>query len=97
MRKNAVQEAAQTGFATIKHVGGKIEPFDIFAKEDKDTAHYLTLSNTLMSTLMFTSSDRESTQRTVVISKFYKRMTVFTLTPRGCCQSICPLSGRKAR
>eukprot|EP00957_Ditylum_brightwellii_P086637 6592136-Ditylum_brightwellii.AAC.1 len=42
MRENAVQEVVQTNFATVEHVGGKINLSDIFTKEDRDKQHYLT-------------------------------------------------------
>ena len=51
MRKNAVREAVQTNFASVKHVSGKVNLSDIIAKEDKDKAHYITLQDRLISKL----------------------------------------------
>ena len=45
IRENAVRESVQNGFATIKHIEGKINLSDMFTKEDKDVSHFLTLQN----------------------------------------------------
>eukprot|EP00957_Ditylum_brightwellii_P205666 15344889-Ditylum_brightwellii.AAC.2 len=49
MREKAIQECVQTGFATINHIGGKLNPADIFTKEDKHKEHFLTLRGILLS------------------------------------------------
>eukprot|EP00957_Ditylum_brightwellii_P115070 8776412-Ditylum_brightwellii.AAC.1 len=49
MQENVICEVMQMGFASIEHVNGKINLSDIFTKEDKDTAHFLTLQDILMS------------------------------------------------
>ena len=48
MRENAVREAAQTNFACVKHVSGKLNFSGILTKEDKYKAHYITLRDRLM-------------------------------------------------
>eukprot|EP00957_Ditylum_brightwellii_P207096 15351437-Ditylum_brightwellii.AAC.1 len=48
MRENAVQEAVQTNFVTVEHVGGKINLSNIFMKEDRDKHHYLTVRDHLI-------------------------------------------------
>lgn len=40
-KKIFVAEAVQNKTATLTHINDKINPADIFTKEDKDTIHYL--------------------------------------------------------
>ena len=40
MRENTVRESVQDGTITVKHVGGKHNPSDIFTKEDRDTDQF---------------------------------------------------------
>ena len=40
IRKNTVRECVQSGLISVKHVGGKTNPLDIFTKEDKDILHF---------------------------------------------------------
>eukprot|EP00957_Ditylum_brightwellii_P157297 11971168-Ditylum_brightwellii.AAC.1 len=49
MHKNAVREAEQSNFATISHVGGKINLSNILTKEVKDTHHIVSVCDTIMS------------------------------------------------
>eukprot|EP00957_Ditylum_brightwellii_P083953 6381406-Ditylum_brightwellii.AAC.1 len=49
MCKNAIQESVQKNFATIQHIGGKINPSDIFTKEDHNVQHFFTIREHLMS------------------------------------------------
>eukprot|EP00957_Ditylum_brightwellii_P167473 12749021-Ditylum_brightwellii.AAC.1 len=43
MQENAIRECIQTGFATIKHVGGNVNLANIFMKEDRDREHFLAI------------------------------------------------------
>ena len=43
LRENAVREAVQNGLISVKHIPGKLNPADIFTKEDRDTAHYVSM------------------------------------------------------
>ena len=49
LRENAVREAVQNGQISILHVPGKLIPSDILTKEDKDTSHYITLRDCVVS------------------------------------------------
>jgi len=42
MRENAVREQVQLGLITVEHIGGKHNLADPFTKEEKDTDHFLT-------------------------------------------------------
>ena len=69
LRENAVREAVQSGIISVLHVPGTSNPSDILTKEDRDTAHYVSLRDcvvspspssrhvTLVSTLRVTPSD----------------------------------------
>jgi len=46
IRENAVSENKH--WLDIKHVQGKINPSDIFSKEDKDPAHFIKMRNTIV-------------------------------------------------
>ena len=46
IRENAVRE--NKDWLDIKHVQGKINPSDIFSKEDKDPAHFIKMRNTIV-------------------------------------------------
>ena len=50
IRENAVRENIQAGTVSVKHIAGKIDPSDIFMKEDRDVVHYLLCRNSLCST-----------------------------------------------
>eukprot|EP00957_Ditylum_brightwellii_P151908 11567881-Ditylum_brightwellii.AAC.1 len=49
MQENAIRECVQTGFASIAHISNKMNPADIFTKEDRDVVHFLTIREQLMS------------------------------------------------
>ena len=49
LRENAVREAVQRGQISVLHVPGKLNPSDILTKEDKDTLHYITLRDCVVS------------------------------------------------
>ena len=40
IRENAVRECLQTNLIDVQHIGGKLNPSDIFTKEDKDVEHF---------------------------------------------------------
>ena len=42
IRENAVRECVQSGIIDVKHIGGKINPSDMFTKEEKDVSHFET-------------------------------------------------------
>lgn len=48
IRENAIRESIQNKHVSISHVEGKINPADIFTKEDRDTNHFLQLRNLLL-------------------------------------------------
>ena len=43
IRENAVRESVISGFIKVKHVKGKVNLSDLFTKEDRDTGHFLTI------------------------------------------------------
>eukprot|EP00957_Ditylum_brightwellii_P040294 3049296-Ditylum_brightwellii.AAC.1 len=49
MQENAIRECIQTGFATIKHVGGNVNLANIFTKEDRDREYFLAIQDQHMS------------------------------------------------
>jgi hypothetical protein len=49
IRENAVRESVQNGTILVLHVAGKNNLADIFTKEDKDTSHYISIRDALMS------------------------------------------------
>ena len=48
IRENAVRESVQSGFITVKHIAGKVNLSDMFTKEDKDTAHFLSIRDLVL-------------------------------------------------
>ena len=48
IRENAVREKQAEGFCQVKHIAGKLNISDIFTKEDKDTKHFLTIRDAIM-------------------------------------------------
>jgi hypothetical protein len=48
MRENAVREQIQLGFITVEHIGGKQNLADAFTKEEKDTNHFITCRDLLV-------------------------------------------------
>ena len=48
IRENAVRESVQSNFVTITHIDGKINIADLFTKEDKDTAHFISIRDILV-------------------------------------------------
>ena len=46
IRENAVRENAH--IIEVQHIGGKINPADIFTKEDKDQSHFIKLRDTVV-------------------------------------------------
>ena len=46
IRENAIRESKK--WLDVKHVQGKINPADIFSKEDKDPAHFIQMRNTIV-------------------------------------------------
>ena len=49
IRENAVREGVMMGLFKVSHIEGKNNPADIFTKEDKDTAHFVSIRNGIMS------------------------------------------------
>ena len=60
IRENAVREAVQSKFIELKHIDGKINPADLFTKEDRDTAHFLAIRDILIHDVPTTLSVSES-------------------------------------
>ena len=50
IRENTVRENVQANVITVNHIGGKLNPSDIFTKEDRDVDHYQQCVNALCST-----------------------------------------------
>ena len=50
IRENAVRENVQANVITVNHIGGKLNPSDIFTKEDRDVDHFQQCVNALCST-----------------------------------------------
>ena len=48
IRENAVRESIQKKIINVLHIGGKINPGDIFTKEDKDSQHFLDVRSVLL-------------------------------------------------
>ena len=49
IRENVTREAVQNKQVEIHHIEGKSNPADIFTKEQKDTSHFLTLRDIILS------------------------------------------------
>ena len=49
IRENLVRENIQNKKISVTHITGKINPADIFTKEDKDPTHYILLCNFILS------------------------------------------------
>ena len=49
IRENAVRESIQDEIIDVEHIGGKLNPSDIFTKEDKDIEHFEKCRNTMCS------------------------------------------------
>ena len=50
IRENAVRESIDNKFINVHHIGGAINPSDLFTKEDKDATHYLAIRDVLVTT-----------------------------------------------
>ena len=48
IRENAVRESVQSDFITVEHIQGKLNLADMFTKEDKDTVHFLTIRDVVL-------------------------------------------------
>ena len=48
MRENDVRENYQRNIIKVLHIGGKLNPSDMFTKEEKATQHYLDTRNSIM-------------------------------------------------
>eukprot|EP00957_Ditylum_brightwellii_P085662 6516439-Ditylum_brightwellii.AAC.1 len=48
IRENAVRESAKNNTIEIQHIAGDINLSDLFAKEDKNTSHFLQLHDILL-------------------------------------------------
>ena len=51
IRENAVRESVQNKFIDLRHLDGKINLADLFAKEDKDAKHFLSIRDILVQTI----------------------------------------------
>ena len=60
IRENAVRESVQDGTVIVLHVAGKLNPADIFTKEDKDTTHFIIIRDTLVSPPPHSSTSYDS-------------------------------------
>ena len=49
IRENAVRESVQSNFIQVEHIKGKLNLSDMFTKEDKDTLHFLTIRDVVLS------------------------------------------------
>ena len=49
LRENAVREAVQNGLINVLHVPGTCNPSDILTKEDRDSNHYVTMRDCVVS------------------------------------------------
>ena len=49
LRENAIRESVQKGLISVLHVPGTSNPSDILTKEDRDSAHYMTLCDCVVS------------------------------------------------
>lgn len=49
IRENAVRESVQDNFIKADHMKGKLNLSDMFTKEDKDTIHFLTIRDVVLS------------------------------------------------
>ena len=45
---NAIRESVQDNTIRIVHIDGKVNPADIFTKEEKDASHFILLRNKLL-------------------------------------------------
>jgi deoxyuridine 5'-triphosphate nucleotidohydrolase len=57
MRENAVREQIQLGFVTVEHIGGKHNLADAFTKEEKDTNHFITCRDLLVTKPLHSTSN----------------------------------------
>ena len=48
IRENLVRENVANKFITVKHCEGKLNIADLFTKEDRDTAHFLSIRDILV-------------------------------------------------
>ena len=49
IRENAVRESIQSKSISVQHIAGSINISDLFTKEDKDTNHFISLRDVIMS------------------------------------------------
>ena len=48
MRENAIREQYQSGQINVLHIAGKINPSDMFTKEEKSTEHFQKTRDSIM-------------------------------------------------
>ena len=49
IRENAVRENTSNQFIDVKHIEGKVNPSDLFTKEDRDRPHFISIRDLLVS------------------------------------------------
>ena len=49
IRESAVRESIKTKTISVQHIAGSINISDLFTKEDKDTHHFISLRDVIMS------------------------------------------------
>ncbi len=59
IRENAVRESVQRNFIQVKHIEGKTNLSDMFTKEEKDPAHFLTIRDFVLTDKINRVSTRE--------------------------------------
>ena len=60
IREIAVRESVLNGFMTVKHVQGKVNLSDLFTKEDKDTGHFITIRDFIITDKLPFGSSKSS-------------------------------------
>lgn len=53
MRENAIREGVESDFITVQHIEGKVNLADMFTKEDKDTNHFISVRDLIMTDSIF--------------------------------------------
>ena len=58
MRENAIREQYQSGQINVLHIAGKINPSDMFTKEEKSTEHFQEPRDSIMITEEYFDSEK---------------------------------------
>ena len=62
IRENAIRESVHKGDIVVEHIKGDLNMSDMFTKEDKHVAHFLSIRDTILERFSFINTHKTSVQ-----------------------------------